>query len=205
MKVIGLCGGSGSGKGTVANMFLQYGIPCIDTDALYHDLTSKKTSCVEALCSEFGEGILNSDGSIDRKALADIVFFGEDSSLKREALNRISHKYVLDEACKILSEYKNGGFAAVLVDAPLLFESGFDEKCDFVIAVVAKKEIRLSRIIERDKISEEKALRRIESQLPDEYLMQRARYVISNSGALSDTRLSVDAIAKEILNFSKGE
>lgn len=205
MKVIGLCGGSGSGKGTVAGMFSDYGIPSIDTDAVYHDLTSCKTSCVDALSCEFGCGILNSDGSLNRKELSKVVFFGEESSEKREALNRISHKYVLDKVREILRCYESRGVVAALVDAPLLFESGFDKECDFVIAVIAERDVRIARIVERDGISAEAALRRIESQLPDAYLTERARYTIYNSGNLSETKISVDKIAREILNSRNGE
>ena len=95
MKVIGLCGGSGSGKGTVANIFSSYGIPNIDTDAVYHDLVSNKTPCLDAIVSEFGTVVLNSEGFLNRKKLAEIVFSNTEDDSKIQVLNRISHKFVL--------------------------------------------------------------------------------------------------------------
>lgn len=199
MKVVGLCGGSGSGKGTVAKMFSSYGIPSIDTDAVYHTLTGGRSPCTDALAKEFGSEILREDGSLDRKKLAAIVFSGEDKDKKRAALNSISHKFVLDETRRMLAEYERGGASAALVDAPLLFESGFDRECDLIIAVTADKSVRVSRIISRDGISEDAALARISVQLPDEYLLERADFVIDNSGALSDTERAVKNISNELI------
>jgi len=198
LKVIGLCGGSGSGKGTVANLFTDYGIPSIDTDAVYHGLTSTKTPCLDALAAEFGSEILNSDGSLNRKKLSKIVFSGDGSSAKREALNRISHKFVLDETRRILREYESSGVRAALVDAPLLFESGFNEECDLIISVIAARDVRVSRIVSRDGISEADAILRVEAQLSDEYLTKRSDYVIENSKSLDDLKRAVAEIVKKI-------
>ena len=198
MKVIGLCGGSGSGKGTVAKFFLDYGIPSIDTDAVYHGLTSKKTPCIEALAAEFGSEILNSDGSLNRRSLSKIVFRGDGSSVKREALNRISHKFVLDETRRMLREYESEGIRAAIVDAPLLFESGFNEECDLIISVIAEKNIRVARIVSRDGISESDAILRIEAQKSDQYLTERSDYVIENPKSFADVKRAVDEIVKKI-------
>ena len=199
MKVIGLCGGSGSGKGTVAKIFLDYGIPSIDADAVYHGLTSKKTPCTEALADEFGSEILNTDGSLNRRALSKIVFSDRDSREKREALNRISHAFVISEIVRILSDYESRGLCAAIVDAPLLFESGLDKKCDVIILVIAEKEIRISRIVKRDGISEADARARISSQLSDEYLKEHSDFVITNSCGLESLVQSVGIIAEKIL------
>ena len=107
LKIIGLCGGSGSGKGSVAELFLEYGIPSVDTDAVYHDITSSPSPCLDALVAEFGTDILTPDGALDRKKLSGIVFFGQDSIKRREKLNAISHKYVLAKTREILSVYEN--------------------------------------------------------------------------------------------------
>lgn len=199
LKVIGLCGGSGSGKGTVAKLFLNYGIPSIDTDAVYHGLTSQKTPCTDALAVEFGNEILNPDGSLNRKTLSKIVFSGSGSLGKREALNRISHKFVLDKTRELLREYEAAGVRAAIVDAPLLFESGFNKECDVIISVIAEKDIRVARIVSRDGISEENAILRIEAQKSDEYLTRRSDFVIENSKTIDDVNRAVDEIAKIIL------
>ena len=199
LKVIGLCGGSGSGKGTVAKLFLNYGIPSIDTDAVYHRLTSQKTPCTDALAVEFGNEILNPDGSLNRKTLSKIVFSGSGSLGKRESLNRISHKFVLDKTRELLREYEAAGVRVAIVDAPLLFESGFNKECDVIISVIAEKDIRVARIVSRDGISEENAILRIEAQKSDEYLTRRSDFVIENSKTLDDVNRAVDEIAKIIL------
>ena len=200
MKVIGLCGGSGSGKGTVSELFSEFGIPGIDTDAVYHTLTKNKSPCLDALTEEFGKNILAEDGSLDRKKLSKIVFVGEDSPEKRRKLNRIAHKYVLERTREILDEYRALGKVAAIVDAPLLFESGFDKECDFVISVIANENIRIKRIVERDKITVENARARIRAQLPDEFLIANSKYTINNDGNLSELRESVSQVAEKILN-----
>ena len=97
MKVIGLCGGSGSGKGVVSSLFDRRGIPAIDTDTVYRELTSVDSPCNRVLSNEFGKEIISTDGSLNRKKLRTIVFTGDDSKLHLKKLNEITHKYILDE------------------------------------------------------------------------------------------------------------
>ena len=198
MKVIGLAGGSGSGKGEASKIFLKLGIPSIDADAVYHKITSKKSNCLDALAFEFGETIINSDGGLDRRKLAEIVFQSENSDSKRRKLNEISHKFVLEEIRDEIHEYEKKGEAAVIVDAPLLFESGFDKECDLIISVIAPIETRVKRIILRDKITEEKALARIKTQLSDEDLSKRSNYLIYNSGDLINLEKEIQKIYLQI-------
>ncbi len=199
MEIIGLSGGSGSGKGTVAKMFLNFGIPSIDADKVYHELTEKPSLCLSELVSAFGTEILNVDGGLDRGALGKIVFYGEGAEKRREKLNQISHKHVLSRIRELISEYEGKGAPAVLVDAPLLFESGFNSECDLVILVTADREVRIARITERDGISREAAERRINSQISDEELSSRVDFVIDNSGAFAKTYSQVTAITKKML------
>ena len=200
MKVIGLCGGSGSGKGTVAEIFSVFGIPSVDTDKVYHELTSKSTECLDALVSEFGDGILNADGGLDRKALSSLVFGDGAAAVRRQKLNEITHKYVLDRTRAILRDFEEMGAKAALVDAPLLFESGFDKECDLIVAVIADMNVRIDRIMLRDGISENGATLRVKTQLPDDYLSSRSDFIINNSGSLDELEASVSEIAEKILN-----
>lgn len=201
MKVIGLCGGSGSGKSTVSQIFLERGIPSVNTDAVYHDLTSRKSPCLDALVSEFGEEILNENGALDRRALSKIVFSGDASSENRRKLNLISHKFVLDATRDILKAFKKDGAKAALVDAPLLFESGFNKECDAIIAVIADEKTRISRIIARDNITENAAKLRINSQLSDAYLQENSDYVIDNSGDISETENAAIKVLNKIIGM----
>ena len=196
MKIIGLCGGSGSGKGTVASLFAERGVLHIDTDRVYHRLTSGKSPCLDELCGLFGEGILSADGALDRRALSEIVF-SERGSEARAMLNSISHRHVLAEVRRIIKDAE-GKYPAVIVDAPLLFESGFDEECDLVVAVTAKREHRIQRIISRDNITLEAAERRIEAQIGDSELILRADFVITNDTDVESLKGAVDEILTKI-------
>ncbi len=200
MKVIGLCGGSGSGKAAVSALFLKQGIPSIDTDAIYRQLTSKDGSCLRALSLEFGEEIISTDGSLNRKALSKIVFTGDGAKSRLTRLNEISHKFILDEARARLTEYQKQGVKAAIVDAPVLFESGFNTECDVIVAVLADKEVRVNRIMLRDGIDRESAISRIDSQLTDEWLASHADYVIENNSDLAALENRVCEVARLILN-----
>ena len=199
MKIIGLCGGSGSGKGAVSKMFSNFNIPSIDADAVYHDLTDKPSECLSELVREFGEGILNERGTLDRSALGKIVFFGEDAEKKRKVLNEISHRHVLSQIRAKLKRIELTGAPCAIVDAPLLFESGFNLECDVLILVTADTETRIKRITERDNISEEAAKRRILAQLSDTELSDKVDYVIDNSGAFAKTYGQVTKITQDLL------
>ena len=196
MKVIGLCGGSGSGKGAVASLFAEHGFLHIDADEVYHSLTSRETPCLNELRSEFGDDIITADGSLDRKALAEIVFSGHNTNaIKR--LNAISHRHVLREIRRIIKA-ADEKYSAVLVDAPLLFESGFDTECDLVVAVLAPREERIRRIIVRDNITEEAAARRIDAQISDPELTSRADFVIKNDSDLDNLKSAVYGLISKI-------
>ena len=197
MKVIGLCGGSGSGKGTVAKIFSSHGVPIIDTDEIYHTLTSSQSKCLDELRGEFGDEIIK-DGALCRPILARIVFASENAAEKRARLNAITHKFVMEEVHRQLRDYSEKEERLCLVDIPLLFESGFDKECDLTVAVIADREIRLDRIVLRDGISREAAEQRINSQISDEKLIQRSDRYIVNSTDKAHLEREVSRILNEI-------
>ena len=195
MKIIGLCGGSGSGKGAVGKIFSENGYFTIDTDKVYRDITDNTSRCLDALVCEFGGDILNSAGTLNRKALADIVF---SDKVKLRRLNAITHKFVLERVRDIITELPPDKYVGAVVDAPLLYESGFDKECDYVIAVVADMELRVNRIISRDGIEREAAYKRINSQISDDHIGALADFVIDNNGDLSMLKDKVLEIIKKI-------
>ena len=200
MKVIGLCGGSGSGKGSSCEVFRELGIPSIDTDAVYREITASPGDCIAALADEFGSEIITENGSLNRKRLAEIVFSGDDSALRLARLNRIAHKFILDETRRRLAYYEQAGTPAAIVDAPVLFESGFDDECDILICIIADRDVRIARIMARDGITREEAEKRILSQLSDEELISRCDYVISNNYDISHLKTEVKHVLNKILD-----
>ena len=200
MKVVGLCGGSGSGKGVVAELLSEYGFAHIDTDKIYHELTDKSSHCLDELTFAFGKEIINEKGGLDRTSLAEIVFNSPNKDELRKTLNRIAHRHVLDSVRELLPRLKAEGFAAALVDAPLLFESGFDKECDYILAVLAPRDVRVRRICERDGITPAAAERRIATQLADEFLLSRADFCLTNDSCIEELRSECENIVKKIIN-----
>ena len=197
MKIIGLAGGSGSGKSSVCKLFSENGFAFINTDEVYHELCSKKSPCLDELVSEFGESILNADNSLNRAKLAEIVF-AKNAEKKLKRLNEIAHFHVLAETERIISTLPKDKYSGVLVDAPLLFESGFNRKCEIIISVIADEKKRIARITERDGISTEKAKLRIKNQISDEFLKENSDFIIVNDGDFNALRKSVDDISEKI-------
>ncbi len=197
MRKIGICGSSGSGKGYVCSVFKKYGIAHIDTDLVYREKTAVPNSpCLNELVLAFSNTILNSDGTLNKSELAKIVFESENKDAKRALLNQITHKHIKIDTENIISELEKQNIKAVLIDAPLLFESGFDKMCDFTVCVTANDEIKLERIIQRDKIPKEKALARLVTQLSDSELVMRCDYEIKND-ASSDIQKQVALILEQ--------
>ncbi len=197
MKVVGLCGGSGSGKGTVAKIFASFNIPSIDADRVYHEITSTAGPCLNELKREFGSGIV-SGGALDRRALRDIVFVGDDASEKQKKLNSITHKYVLDEIRHRIDRYRTSGYLGVVVDIPLLFECGFNTECDHTISVSADTNLRIARIMIRDSIDYDTAYNRIKLQKSDSWLRENTDFTIQNDGDLDLLYRQVELLYKKI-------
>lgn len=183
MKIIGLTGPSGAGKSTLCEKFNALGIPCINTDEIYHEITCKPSDCVSELRAKFGSSIINDNGSLNRKALARLVFEGESKEQNLANLNSTTHKYVWEETNRILTEYMNKGKKAVVIDAPALFSSKiFIGACDIIISVLCDKEVRLQRIMQRDSVTREAALARINAQPGDEFFIENSDYYVTNCG-----------------------
>lgn len=178
-KIIGLTGQSGAGKGEACKIFAEYGIPCIDTDKVYRQLLETNTEMLGEIRQRFGEGVFE-NSALNRKALAKVVF-GTNASGALEDLNKITHKYILNKSQDIAQAYKNEGYTCVVIDAPQLFESGFDKNCDATVAVVADESTIVQRVMKRDNISEEDALARIKNQHTKEYFQTHCTYVIENN------------------------
>jgi dephospho-CoA kinase len=199
MKIIGLTGQSGAGKGTVASLFAEHGIPSIDTDAVYHELLIPPSACLDELVNEFTDAILATDGTLDRAVLASLVFEPTEQGHKRhQRLNEITHRYVIDRTIAILSEYEKQGCRAAIIDAPLLIEAGLHKRCDHVIAVLADREIRISRLIQRDNLSREQICQRLDAQPDISFYVEHADVLIYNEGTTQELRSSFPSRLPEV-------
>ena len=195
IKIIGLTGPSGAGKTTLCKIADGFGIKSIDTDAVYHSLLVPPSQCLDELVAEFGDIILRPDGKLDRHVLASIVFDENDKDKAKLArLGEITHKYVLEKARKIIKSADSRGEKAIIVDAPALYESGFDKECDFVICLLADPDLRLHRIVDRDSISVEMAFARLGGQKEDVFYSGRADYTITNDRDPSEMKRDISEI-----------
>ncbi len=190
MLVIGLTGPSGSGKGKIAEILSEYNVEHINADSVYHNILIPPSPCLDELVENFGYGILNAGGQLDRRALSALVF-GEENKQKLEKLNRITHKYVCARIRQIIRYFESINCNACVIDAPLLLESGLQHDCDFVISVLADKELRAQRIAKRDNISIEDANLRISSQKPDSFYIEGSDAVVYNNGDEDALRASL--------------
>ncbi|HXN09535.1 MAG TPA: dephospho-CoA kinase [Candidatus Acidoferrales bacterium] len=185
--IIGLTGGIGSGKTTVAALFAQKGAFVIDTDVIARDVVQSETPVLEAIRREFGDDVIRSDGALDRTALARIIF-GDES--KRAKLNALTHPEILKRVLAIVGAQPADAIIVVVV--PLLFESGFDRSCDQSVAVIASPELRRHRLQERDGLSVSEVEARMRAQLPDTEYEKRADLIIRNEDNLTALGREVD-------------
>jgi dephospho-CoA kinase len=200
VKILGLTGQSGAGKGAVAALLEEHGIPAVDTDAVYHELLIPPSPCLDELRTEFTDAILNPDGTLDRPALSALVFAPTDEGKNRlHRLNEITHRYVIEKTFSMLEEYEKRGYRAAIIDAPLLIEAGLHRRCDHVIAVLSDREIRLARLLERDHLSIEQISARLDAQRDASFYIEHADSLIYNNGTMQELKASVSTLLAEVL------
>ncbi|MCF6296671.1 MAG: dephospho-CoA kinase [Flavobacteriaceae bacterium] len=191
MKIIGLTGGIGSGKTTIAKMFEQFGVPIYFSDDEAKKIMTTSTVVKNKLIKEFGEkSFIN--GQLNREYLANIIFKDKEKLLK---INAIVHPEVKKHFKKWV---KKQNVHYVIQEHPLLFENKMQDNFDRIITVTAPKELRIKRIISRDKSTQKNALARIENQLEDDYKVENSNYVIQNID-LKQSKIQVFNIHKELL------
>ncbi len=186
MRIYGLCGGSGSGKTTVSQVFKEKGWVVINADDVYHDMISKPGPCIDKIAEEFGKTVINADGTLNRRALANIVFNDYE---KLNQLNIITHPMVVSYVRRLVYDYDEKGIEAILIDMPGLYESGYHMECYRNICVYASKKNRIDRIMKRDNISLEEAYKRVDSQISSDFLDEACDYTIRNNKSLEDLRM----------------
>jgi dephospho-CoA kinase len=177
MKIIGITGTSGSGKGYLSDIIRGYGFTVIDADKVTHTLY-EGGECVLRISELFGD-VTDDKGAIDRKKLGAIVFNDREKLL---LLQDTVYGYITSEIFSVIENEKKKGASAAFIDAPQLFEAGIDKDCDFIISVIADESVRLSRITKRDGISEESARMRMRNQKSGDFFIENSDFVIENNG-----------------------
>ena len=178
MRLIGLYGRSGSGKSSFCSVAKECGITVIDCDAVYKELVSKPTECLKEIGESFGNEFIRG-GFLNRKELARVVFSDRE---KLNLLNAVTHKHIRIEIDRILKALPES--STVILDAPTLFESGIDQICEHIVAIVATDDYCKARIMARDGISEEQALSRLSNQPANDFLVEHSDTVIYNDSTV---------------------
>ena len=181
MKIIGLTGQSGAGKGEACAILQAYGIPSVNTDSVYHELLISDNEMKAELTAAFGKDILAADGSVLRQRLAAAVFSGEGASTRLHTLNTSTHKYIMAKTWALMKDFERAGARAAVIDAPQLFEAGIEGDCDIVLGVLANKALREERVMQRDGISNEAVAKRFAAQHDDAFYRAHCHYILENN------------------------
>lgn len=192
--VIGLTGGIASGKSTVSQMIKEKGIRVVDADIIAKEAVSKGSAALHQIVQTFGEEVLLPNGELNRQQLGAIIFSDEE---KRKKLNAIVHPEVRKEMLEQRDEGVSNNETFVVLDIPLLFESKLEGLVDRIIVVYTTPDLQLSRLMNRNDLSEEEALNRIHSQQPLEEKCQKADRVIENTKDLAFMRKQLENILNE--------
>ncbi len=193
MKWIGLTGGVATGKSQVSKILRGLGVPVIDADFLAREVVKVGSEGLNLVVKEFGEDILNSDGSLNRAKLAGLVF---SDAAKRKALEEITHPLIRSLAEQNKNELISQKQKMGVYDVPLLFENNMQTTFDEIIVVSCNPENQKNRLMKRDKLTPEEAMVRMNSQMPMIRKVSQADYVIDNNGSLDDLIDSVEELYK---------
>ena len=200
MLRVGLTGSIGVGKSFVASVFVELGCHVLDADQTAREVVMPGSAGLTALTETFGKEILNPDGTLDRKRLSSVVF-GDEA--KRQQLNSILHPFIIARQDAILNEWESKDPKGIgIVDAALMIESGGYRRFDKLIVVHCRPEVQLERLMLRDNLSREEALRRINAQMPQEEKQKFADYLIDTSEGFEATRDQTVKVYNELLLFS---
>lgn len=192
MLVFGITGGSGSGKTTVCRTFKSLGAEIIDTDIIAREVTANGSKCLDELAAHFGSEILQPDGSLNRRRLAQLAFA---DAKKTELLSMITHKYIHERVTRRLSDTAS---AIAVIDGAVLIGSPIEKECAFIVSVISDRETRLARIISRDGISRADAEKRLAAQPNDAFYREHSRYTLINNGSEGELIAKAEQLWRKI-------
>ncbi|HJX63928.1 MAG TPA: dephospho-CoA kinase [Polyangia bacterium] len=194
-KLVGLTGGIGTGKSTVARMIRDLGVPVIDADLLARQVVEPGQPAHAEIVAAWPD-VIDQGGAIDRKKLAERIFAAPAS---RAHLEAITHPRITERALQQADELRRQGLPLAFLEAALLVEAGLHRRLDGLVLVVASEEQQVSRVMARDGCSRSQALARLQAQLPLEEKLRAATEVIDNSGDEAATQRQVAALVRRLL------
>ena len=202
MLRVGLTGSIGVGKSFVASIFTELGCHVLDADLTAREVVMPATPGLKAIVQEFGEDVLNTDGTLDRKQLGALIFADEN---RRQRLNHILHPFIIARQDEIMREWEREDPDGIgIIDAALMIESGGYKRFDKLIVVHCRPEVQLERLMLRDKLSREEAERRINSQMPQEEKQKFADYLIDTSDGFDLTRARTVEVYNQLIRVIRG-
>lgn len=194
-KIIAITGNIGSGKTTAARILETLGATRIDADQLARDVVEPGTPALAEIRDTFGDGVLDDAGRLDRPALGRVVFADPD---KKRQLEAITHPRIREAMGRAIVAALAANPPLVALEIPLLFEGGMQRQFADSLLVVADDDVRLNRVVARDRCSREDALARMRSQMPQEEKLKLARWVVRNDGDEATLRARLSALWPEL-------
>lgn len=194
--IIGITGSSGAGKSTICDILKdEYKVKIINADKIAKKLSRKGTNYIIDIIEKFGKDIVDEEGELRRKKLAEIIY---TDSEKRKELNECTFKYIRKEIERQIKKEKNSNNNnTIIIDAPLLFECELDKICDKVIGIISKKELQIERVVARDNIDYEQAEKRINAQATNEFYKDRCDDIIENNNDVFKLERKIKEIANK--------
>jgi len=196
MLKVGLTGGIGSGKSTASKFFEKLGAFILDADKEAKNLLEKNEIVQHEVISEFGTDIINATGKVDKNKLARVAFQDVDHQRR---LNSVVHPYIYDLIDKTFDKVLSDGKCDVfIIDAAMIYESGYDIHLDYIIVITAQLKNRMERALARKTLTREEILKRIEFQWPEEEKVGMADFVIHNDGTEKELNDNIKSIIKKL-------
>ncbi|MCT7943543.1 dephospho-CoA kinase [Shewanella holmiensis] len=195
--IVGLTGGIGSGKTTVANLFAELGITLVDADIVAREVVAKGSEGLTRIIEHFGADVCQNDGSLNRIALREIIF---NQPHQRDWLNNLLHPMIRNT---MLKQVQQADSAYVIMVVPLLFENGLDKLVNTTLVVDVDPKLQISRTSERDKVASTQVEQIILSQMPREQRLSKADDIIDNQGQLNALRSKVASLHHKYLELAK--
>lgn len=190
--IIGITGSSGTGKSIICNILQnEYKVKIINADEIAKKLSKSESNYIKDIIKKFGKEIVDENGELKRKELAKIIYSNTD---RREDLNNCTFKYIKKEIEKQINDTEKD--LAIIIDAPLLFESKLNEICNKVIGIISKKDLQIERIIKRDNISFNEAKSRLDAQKDNDFYIENCDRIIENNNDILHIENEINNIAK---------